>query len=144
VRVEQPARETGHTLGQRLSPGRQRENAPPGIDPALGGCDGNPIEGQAMIATSPQGPDTVRAEFRLRCGVGRHEVCVVGEFNDWSRTANPMTFDGYAYVAEIIIATGRTYRFRYLIDNERWQIDWAADSHAANEIGGGDGILDLT
>ncbi len=44
-----------------------------------------------------------------------------------------MTFDGYAYVAEIIIATGRTYRFRYLVDNERWQIDWAADRFAPNE-----------
>ena len=97
-----------------------------------------------MIATSPQGPDTVRATFRLRCGVGYHEVCVVGEFNDWSRTANPMTFDGYAYVAEIIIATGRTYRFRYLVDNERWQIDWAADRFAPNEARGFDARRDLT
>jgi 1,4-alpha-glucan branching enzyme len=97
-----------------------------------------------VIATSRQGPDTVRVTFRLRCGVGRHDVCVVGEFNDWSRTANPMTFDGYAYVAKIIIPTGCVYRFRYLIDDERWQIDWAADRFAPNEARGFDAILDLT
>ena len=55
-----------------------------------------------------------------------------------------MTFDGYGYVAEIVIPTGRTYRFRYLIDNERWQNDWAADSYAPNEFGGDDSVLDLT
>jgi 1,4-alpha-glucan branching enzyme len=98
-----------------------------------------------MISVIPEGrPDMVRATFRLRCGAGRHEVCVVGDFNDWSRTANPMTFDGYGYVAEIVIPTGCAYRFRYLIDGERWLIDWAADRYAPNELGGGDSILDLT
>jgi hypothetical protein len=97
-----------------------------------------------MIIVIPEGPDTVRATFRLRCGVGRHEVCVVGEFNDWSRTANPMTFDGYGYVAEIVVPTSRAYRFRYLIDNQRWLIDWAADRNVPNELGGGDSVLDLT
>jgi 1,4-alpha-glucan branching enzyme len=97
-----------------------------------------------MIAISPEGLGTICAKFRLQFGVGRHEICVVGEFNDWSRTANPMTFDGYGYVAEIVIPTGRAYRFQYLIDNERWQNDWAADSYAANESGGDDSVLDLT
>jgi hypothetical protein len=97
-----------------------------------------------MIIVMPAGPDTARATFRLRCGVSRHEVCVVGEFNDWSPTANPMTFDGYCYVAEVVIPTGRAYRFRYLIDDERWMMDWAADRYAPNEFGGGDSILDLT
>ena len=97
-----------------------------------------------MIIIVPEGTDEVRATFRLRCGVARHEVCVVGEFNDWSPTANPMTFDGYCYVAEINIPTGHAYRFRYLIDNTRWMIDWAADRYAPNELGAGDSILDLT
>jgi hypothetical protein len=55
-----------------------------------------------------------------------------------------MTFNDDGYTAEVIIATGRTYRFRYLIDNERWQNDWAADSYAPNEFGGDDSVLDLT
>jgi 1,4-alpha-glucan branching enzyme len=97
-----------------------------------------------MIVTSPDGPYTVRATFRLQQVVDCHEICLVGEFNDWSPTANPMTSNGYGYIAEIVIRTGRTYRFRYLIDNERWQNDWAADSYEPNEFGGDDSVLDLT
>ena len=84
------------------------------------------------------------ATFRLEYGVAGHEVHVVGELNGWSRTANPMEFDGRGYVAELIVMGGRTYRFRYLIDGERWQNDWAADCYAANEFGGDDSVLDLT
>ena len=97
-----------------------------------------------MISTEPEGPDAVRATFRMRCGVGGHQVCLVGEFNDWSRTANPMTFDGSAYVAELVIPAGRAYRFRYLVNGERWQIDWGADRFVSNGVGGCDSILDLT
>jgi 1,4-alpha-glucan branching enzyme len=97
-----------------------------------------------MIVTSPAGPDTVRATFRLQHVVDCHEICLVGEFNDWSPTANPMTFNGHGYTAEIVIPTGRSYRFRYLIDNERWHNDWAADSYVPNEFGGDDSVLDLT
>ncbi len=82
--------------------------------------------------------------FVWQYGVGGHEVCVVGEFNDWSRTANPMYYDGHGYVAELVVASGRAYRFRYLIDGDRWQNDWAADSYAPNEFGGDDSVLDLT
>jgi 1,4-alpha-glucan branching enzyme len=97
-----------------------------------------------MIVTSPAGPDAVRATFRLQHVVDCQEICLVGEFNDWSPTANPMTSNDHDYIAEIVIPAGRTYRFRYLIDNERWQNDWAADSYAPNEFGGDDSVLDLT
>jgi hypothetical protein len=97
-----------------------------------------------MIVTSPAGPGRVRATFRLQLVVDCHEICLVGDFNDWSPTANPMTFNGHGYAAEIVIPPGRRYRFRYLIDNERWHNDWAADSYAPNEFGGDDSVLDLT
>ena len=97
-----------------------------------------------MITTSPEGPDTVRATFCLRYGVGVHDIHVAGEFNDWSPTANPMAFNGYGYVAEITIANGRAYRFRYLIDGVRWQNDWAAHGYAPSDLGGDDSVLDLT
>ena len=96
-----------------------------------------------MIETSLAGLDSVRATFRLQPVVDCHEICLVGEFNDWSPTANPMTLNGDSYTTEIVLPTGRTYRSRYLIDNERWQNDWAADSYAPNEFGGDDSVIDL-
>ena len=97
-----------------------------------------------MIETRPDGHGTVRATFRLQYGASLHQIHVVGEFNGWSTTATPMRRDGHGYVAEIVIPTGRMYRFRYLIDGDRWQNDWAADGYTANEYGGDDSVLDLT
>jgi 1,4-alpha-glucan branching enzyme len=69
---------------------------------------------------------------------------VVGEFNDWDPDANPMEREGEGFSATFTIPGGRHYRFRYLLDGERWQNDWTADSYVSNEFGGDDSVLDLT
>jgi len=38
---------------------------------------------------------------------------------------------------------GRAYRFRYLLDGQRWDNDWAADAYQANDFGGDDSVVDL-
>jgi hypothetical protein len=87
---------------------------------------------------------TARVTFRLP-NVNRAErICLVGEFNAWCPTANPLSAAGDELVTEIVVATGRCYRFRYLLDGERWENDWAADDYVPNELGGDDSVLDLT
>jgi 1,4-alpha-glucan branching enzyme len=71
------------------------------------------------------------------------DVHLVGEFNGWSRTQHPMTRSGNQFVAEVELATGRTYRYKFLIDGTRWENDWNADSYVANEFGGDDSVIDL-
>ena len=39
---------------------------------------------------------------------------------------------------------GRAYRFRYLLDGQRWENDWAADAYQPNDFGGDDSVVDLT
>jgi len=39
---------------------------------------------------------------------------------------------------------GRAYRFRYLLDGQRWDNDWAADAYQHNDFGGDDSVVDLT
>ena len=39
---------------------------------------------------------------------------------------------------------GRAYRFRYLLDGQRWDNDWAADAYVRNDFGGDDSVVDLT
>jgi hypothetical protein len=82
--------------------------------------------------------------FRLPESVVAEQVCVVGDFNDWSPTAHPMERNGDAFVAALALAPGRSYRFRYLLDGERWENDWAADAYLPNEFGGDDSVIDLT
>jgi 1,4-alpha-glucan branching enzyme len=86
----------------------------------------------------------VMVTFRLPETVDAERVCVVGEFNGWSETADPMQHDGDAFVAQIPLEVGRAYRFRYLLDGERWENDWAADAYVPNEFGGEDSVIDLT
>lgn len=97
-----------------------------------------------MIDKRPRG-DNVVVTFRVPAEATARSAMVAGEFNGWSPTDTPMTpADGGGFTAEIELRPGRTYRFRYLLDDERWENDWAADSYVANEYGGDDSVIDLT
>ena len=100
----------------------------------------------STVTQTDEGLDggAVAVEFRLPHAVVARSVSVVGEFNDWSPTADPMTPDGDAFVARIWLTPGRAYRFRYLVDGERWENDWDADDYVPNEFGGDDSVIDLT
>ena len=76
--------------------------------------------------------------------VESQQVHLVGDFNDWSHTATPMTRSGSHFVAAVRLPTGRTYRYKFLVDGERWENDWHADAYVPNDFGGDDSLLDLT
>jgi hypothetical protein len=97
-----------------------------------------------VIECHAEGNGTVRVTFRLPNVNAADRICVVGEFNAWCPTANPMERVGNDIVTEVVLGAGRTYRFRYLLDDERWENDWEADSYVPNEFGGDDSVLDLT
>jgi 1,4-alpha-glucan branching enzyme len=98
----------------------------------------------AWTSDTPQFDGTYLVTFRLPYVGKAEKVCVVGEFNGWSRTAHEMERDGDGFVANIPLTPGRAYRFRYLLDDERWENDWTADSYLPNEFGGDDSVLDLS
>lgn len=97
----------------------------------------------AIIVEAVGGGGRVPTLFRLSHFTA-DQVAVVGEFNGWSPTAHPMTRDGVEFVARIELTPGRTYRFRYLVDGERWENDWDAHAYVPNEFGGDDSLIDLT
>jgi len=67
-----------------------------------------------------------------------------GEFNDWSPTSLPMEMDGDgSYRVVVLLEVGRRYRYRYLIDGERWENDWHADDYVTNEFSGEDSVVEL-
>jgi hypothetical protein len=97
-----------------------------------------------MIKARPSGA-TVLVSFGLPAEVSAITVSVCGDFNDWSPVANPLTRDERGHFrADIELAAGRRWHFRYLLDGERWENDWAADDYAANVHGGEDSVVDLT
>ena len=67
-----------------------------------------------------------------------------GDFNDWSLSTHPMKRlkDG-SFSATIFLKSGRSYRFRYVLDGNIWVNDPAADSYAANEYGEDNSVVSV-
>lgn len=86
---------------------------------------------------------TCKVTFELAAQDGVDDAHLCGEFNDWSTTATPMTRrkDG-TFHATVTLEMDRSYRFRYLLDGERWENDWAADDYVPNEYGGDDSVVE--
>jgi len=77
--------------------------------------------------------------------VGARTVAVCGEWNEWSVGAGVMRRDTEGgFSLTVSLDTGRAYRFRYLLDGQRWDNDWAADAYVRNDFGGDDSVVDLT
>jgi 1,4-alpha-glucan branching enzyme len=83
-----------------------------------------------------------RVTFKLSAEVGAETAALVGEFNEWSDTANPMDKlkDG-SFSATVSLDAGQSYRFRYLLDGGRWENDWEPDGYAPNEHGADDSVV---
>jgi 1,4-alpha-glucan branching enzyme len=90
------------------------------------------------------GQSVARITFEVPATAGARSAHLCGDFNDWSTEATPMErlADG-AFRVTVALATGRRWRFRYLLDGERWENDWAADDYEPNVYGGQDSVVDL-
>jgi 1,4-alpha-glucan branching enzyme len=86
---------------------------------------------------------TVHVTLRRPATNGETDVVVVGDFNDWTPGAHPMTSATAGWTCTLTLPAGRRYRFRYLLDGQRWENDWAADDYVDNDHGGQDSVIDL-
>jgi len=65
------------------------------------------------------------------------DIRIVGEFNDWSwENGTPMKATSTDYTATLELETGRSYQFRYFIDQHRWENDHAADGYVPSPYSG--------
>jgi len=65
-----------------------------------------------------------------------NKISLVGDFNSWDSAATPMTKrKNGTFASTLDLAPGKEYQFRYLIDGELWENDWAADKYVPNAYG---------
>ena len=83
-----------------------------------------------------------RVTFKVPAELEAERVALLGEFNSWDAESHPLTprKDG-SHSLTISLEAGQEYRFRYLLDSERWENDEAADSLVPNRFGTRDGII---
>lgn len=84
----------------------------------------------------------VKVTFTLPTADGK--VAVVGDFNEWDRTATPMRRRGDRRSASVDLTPGRRYSFRYVDEHGRWFNDDRADAFDGNGFGDTNCIIDLT
>ena len=100
---------------------------------------------EAEVIKSRAAKGKARVTFTVDPRAGAQAAAVCGEWNGWSAGADVMRRDaegGFSVTVEL--DAGRAYRFRYLLDGQRWDNDWAADAYVANDFGGDDSVVDLT
>ena len=85
-----------------------------------------------------------RVTFNLPADVNAQTACLCGEFNDWDQSSHPMKRgkDG-SFSLTISLKPGRQYRYRFLLDGERWENDWAAEDYAPNALGSEDSVVNI-
>ena len=84
----------------------------------------------------------VKVTFELPAN-GAATVAVVGDFNSWDKDAVLMKKrkkDG-VFAAAINLPVGQSYQFRYWIDGQHWENDWAADDYVPNGFGEDNSVL---
>ncbi|MFC1878339.1 isoamylase early set domain-containing protein [Chloroflexota bacterium] len=95
-----------------------------------------------MKKTYSKTGSSCRVTFVLPKDVDAENIVVCAEFNDWDPAQHPLKRrkDG-SYSTTLSLKSGRSYRYRYLLDGERWENDWQADEYAPNEFGTQDSVV---
>jgi hypothetical protein len=127
--AEVPARPAGSVVGEPawIPAGPATSEEPPARD--LPECE-------------PTVP-TVPVTFSLPSEVGADDVALCGDFNGWDTGPIPLIRDDSdgAWQVTVPLAPGSSYRFRYLLDGERWENAWDADRYEPNPYGSDNSVV---
>ena len=83
-----------------------------------------------------------RVTFALPAEVKARKVSLCGEFNDWNKKSHPMKRrkDG-SFSLTMSLTSGQQYRFRYVLDGQRWVDEQGADGYLPNPFGSLDSLI---
>ena len=90
-----------------------------------------------MIRKQPiKKTNQVKVTFVLPADHPHADSSVVGEFNDWDPTANPLRKrSNNTYSAAVVLDAGKRYAFRYIHNGETYFNDEAADAYEPSGFG---------
>jgi 1,4-alpha-glucan branching enzyme len=85
-----------------------------------------------------------RVTFELPAEINAQTACLCGDFNQWNQDSHPMKRrkDG-SFAITISLKPGQQYRYRYFLDDERWENDWNAEAYIPNEYGSEDSVVNI-
>ena len=82
--------------------------------------------------------------FKVSPEASAKTAFVCGDFNNWDQQASEMKVlkDG-GFSTTISLEAEKAYRFKYLLDGERWINDEAPDKFVTNEYGSEDSVVEV-
>ncbi|HHU35878.1 MAG TPA: glycoside hydrolase [Treponema sp.] len=92
----------------------------------------------ALYKAYPKKGKTCKVTFVLpvEASNGVSKVALVGDFNNWESGTHLLSLDKDGlFSITITLKQGSEYEFRYLMDDERWENDWAADRYTQSTFG---------
>jgi 1,4-alpha-glucan branching enzyme len=92
------------------------------------------------------GKNTCKVTFTLDNGSVSEakRVSLVGEFNDWDPSADPMKrTKGGGFSKSVKLDCGDRYQFRYVIDDSIWANDAEADDYVPSPFGCDNSVVDV-
>ena len=90
------------------------------------------------------GSNTVKVSFILPADDSRLPASVVGDFNEWDPSADPMIRrSNGTYSAVVSLIADASYLFRYRSEDGTWFNDDAADGYEPNVHGSTDCLVEL-
>ena len=156
LRRETGAPEAGGAAGPEAASPRAQAADSPGAGPEASSpaeaAEGTASEPRDVAITPAVPPDvtvpaaapvsTVDVIFTLPADVEAERVALCGDFNDWSPdTIGCVRTEDGTWQASVALEPGRSYRYRYLLDGERWENDPQADRYEPNPYGGVDSVV---
>lgn len=73
----------------------------------------------------------------------KKEVVVAGSFNNWDTGSEKLEKKKGKWTTTLRLKPENEYKFKYLIDGERWENDDAADQYVPNEFGTEDSVINI-
>ncbi len=97
---------------------------------------------QLATAAGPATVGTVEVTFTLPGEVGAGHVALCGDFNDWTAGNIALNRGGDgSWQTTVPLEPGHSYRYRYLLDGERWENAWQADRYEPNPFGSTNSVV---
>lgn len=82
-----------------------------------------------------------KVTFSVPAEIVDKEVALAGDFNDWDTTSIKLEKKNGEFKTVVRLKPENEYKFKYLIDGEKWENDHDADDYVPNEFGTEDSVV---
>lgn len=95
------------------------------------------VASKAPAKTAAPATKTAKVTFVLpkEAVANAETVALLGDFNNWQNAVTLTKQKDGSYKTALELEKGRSYEYRFLINGEKWENDWAAEAYTPTPFG---------